>query len=94
MKEFESIDFNPEICRKELKEFKKLLDDNKDLNERGDILPFFKKNKHLSVFIGSYFPDIINFGKIAYVFSIYGDFVIKRNCVAESVMKSSIADLN
>ncbi|MCP4107228.1 MAG: DUF4263 domain-containing protein [Desulfobacteraceae bacterium] len=74
MKQFESFDFDPYICRKELKELKSLLDENRELKERQDILPFFRARKHLSVFAGSYVPDIVNFDMIAYEFSFYSDF--------------------
>lgn len=74
MKEFEPFEFDPDICRKELKELKVLLDENRDLKEREDILPFFKARRHLSAFAGSYVPDIVSFDMIAYELSIYGDF--------------------
>ncbi len=74
MKEFEPVDFDPDVCRSELKKLKNLLDENRDLNEREDILPFFRKRKNLSAFLGSYVPDIINSDMIAYEYSFYGDF--------------------
>lgn len=74
MKTFESIDFKPSKCRKELKELKHLLDTNDSLKERQDILPFFRKRHHLSVFVGSYIPNIISFDRLAFEYPIYGDF--------------------
>lgn len=74
MKAFEPVDFDPDICRSELEELKNLLDENRELNEREDILPFFRKRKNLSAFIGSYVPDIITSDMIAYEYSFYGDF--------------------
>ncbi len=74
MKEFESLDFDPDICRNELEELKNLLDENRELKEREDILPFFRERKNLSAFIGSYVPDIVNSDMIAYEYSLYGDF--------------------
>jgi hypothetical protein len=56
MKEFKHFEFSPRICRQELNELKEHLDNNFELNERKDVLPFFQSREHLSAFIGSYFP--------------------------------------
>jgi len=52
MKTFIKFNFNPKLCGKELAEFKKLLDSSSILDERKDILPFFRHRKHLSAFNG------------------------------------------
>ncbi|MCP4350667.1 MAG: DUF4263 domain-containing protein [Desulfobacterales bacterium] len=74
MKEFEPVVFEPAVCKRELEELKNLLNENRELKEKDDILPFFRARKNLSVFTGSYVPDIVNFDMIAYEYSIYGDF--------------------
>jgi hypothetical protein len=61
-------------CKKELAEFKKLLDGKASLSERDDILPFFKKNRHLASLIGSYNPKINRFDRIATEFNLFGDY--------------------
>ena len=42
--------------KKELGEFKKLLDGKATLSERDDILPFFKSHKHVAAMVGGYNP--------------------------------------
>ncbi|USR90776.1 DUF4263 domain-containing protein [Phormidium yuhuli AB48] len=74
MKSFENLSFNPILCRRELNELKSHLDRNSELKERRNVLPFFRERKHLSAFIGSYFPYINSFDKIAYEYDIFGDF--------------------
>ncbi len=63
----------------DLRAFKALLNDpNKpDLEERRDILPFFKARPHLCAFMGTYNPNIINYKEInlACEFDIFGDHV-------------------
>jgi hypothetical protein len=44
------------------------------LNERQDVLRFFRDREHLSAFIGSYFPYIANFNRLAFEYDIFGDF--------------------
>ncbi|MBI1930808.1 DUF4263 domain-containing protein [Candidatus Poribacteria bacterium] len=75
MKTFIKFNFDPKLCRRELDEFKELLDSRSTLDERRDILPFFRKRKHLSAFIGSYFSyQIYNFDRLAFEYSLFGDF--------------------
>lgn len=62
------------ICRSELATFKSLLASKKDLSEQKDILPAFKKLKHLSAFIASYVPSITQYDLLAHEFDIFGDF--------------------
>jgi hypothetical protein len=54
--------------------FKNLLDGKPSLSERHDILPFFKKNKHLAALVGSYNPRINSFDRIATEFDLFGDY--------------------
>ncbi len=74
MKSFIKLNFDPKICIKELDELKVFLDSSLKLDEQKNILPFFRKRKHLSAFIGSYVPDILNFDLLAFEYSIFGDF--------------------
>ncbi|MEM9275497.1 MAG: Shedu immune nuclease family protein [Cyanobacteria bacterium P01_F01_bin.143] len=60
-------------CVSELDEFDKLLQ-NEELQEAKDILPFFKKNLHLSAFLGSYVPNINRFDILKHEFTFFGDF--------------------
>ncbi len=75
MKDFLVHIFDPMCCRKELNELKALLDNQTELSEKNDILPFFKKRSHLSAFLGSYFVHLEEFDRLAYEYSILGDFV-------------------
>jgi hypothetical protein len=73
MKTFDKFSLNTQTLESELIKFKKLLNQEK-LDEFKDILPFFKKHKHLSAFIGTYHPNLIKPDKIAYEYDIFGDF--------------------
>jgi hypothetical protein len=74
MKTFLTFDFNVSQCLNEVCEFKKLLEEHSDLSENKDILPFFKKNQHLSAFIASYVPSISKYDLLAYEYDLFGDF--------------------
>jgi hypothetical protein len=87
MKIFESIEFSPSDCAIQLGEFKKLLDKKKELSERNDILPFFKKRKELSALVGSLHPKIYKYDKLAFEYNLFGDFVVDL-AIGDSVRKS------
>jgi hypothetical protein len=73
MRGLDFYDIDIKQCLVEREEFETLLRDNKELNERKDILPFFKERKHLSACIGWYAPD--NFcNQIKHEFTLFGDF--------------------
>ena len=74
MKEFIELEFDLALCKKELCEFKALLDSKSTLGERSVILPFFRKKYHLSAFVGSYFPYLSSFDRLAFEYSLFGDF--------------------
>lgn len=74
MKEFEEVVFDPVKCRKELNHFKKLLDSKKSLVERKELQPFFRRNKQLAAFLGTYVPDIGPANRLAYEFPLFGNF--------------------
>jgi len=76
MKAFNNPHFNPQICKRELDEFKELLSARTNLQERTDILPFFKQRKHLSTYIGTFVTNMKSFDQIAYEYELYGDFSV------------------
>ncbi|MBE9248615.1 DUF4263 domain-containing protein [Dolichospermum sp. LEGE 00240] len=83
MRGLDSFDIDIKQCWVELEEFENLLRNNKELNERKDILPFFKERPHLSACIGWYAPD--NFcNQIKHEFTLFGDFradLVVGDCV-------------
>jgi hypothetical protein len=74
MKTLEKFSISLAQCKKDLDQFKKLLDGKSSLSERDDVLPFFKSHKHLAAMIGSYNPKINGFDRLATDFSLFGDF--------------------
>jgi len=74
-KEFEKISFDAAQCRAEAQELRVLLAGNPVLEERKDILPFFKQRKHLSAFLGLYHPEIVRYDLVAHELPLFGDFV-------------------
>lgn len=75
MKNLKSHSFDAANCRQEWKELEQLLKSKVKLNERGDVLPFFKKRHDLSILICNYFPKIKKPDRFAHEYEIYGDFV-------------------
>jgi hypothetical protein len=75
MTDFQVVCFDPDLCLRETKELQALLASRASLDERADILPFFKARLQLSAFLGSYHPDIARFDLVAHEFSLFGDFV-------------------
>jgi len=74
LKTFDKHTFSAAECKKELQEFKALLAANSDLEERRDILPFFRQRRHLSSFIATYVNDIISADRLAFEFELFSDF--------------------
>jgi len=66
---------NASNCRKEWGDFDALLKTKSQLNEREDVLPFFKARLDLSILICNYFPRIRTPDRVAHEYEIYGDFV-------------------
>jgi hypothetical protein len=87
MKTFASHSFSIDECRAELDAFDSLLNSKIELNERDDILPFFRKNTQLASFISSYVPDIANPDRIATEYDIFGDFACDL-AIGDSTSKS------
>lgn len=72
-------DFKPHVhdlaaYRRELSEFRQLLDSRDELAERRDILPFFAKRPHLSSEIGKINGYLANPDRLAREFSFFTDF--------------------
>lgn len=74
MKALDKFSLNLARCKKELNEFKTLLDGKAALSERDDVLPFFKSHRHLAALAGSYNPKIHRFDRIATEFNLFGDY--------------------
>lgn len=74
MKTFESVNFDRKRCIEEVSALRKWLGRNAVLEERKQILPFFRKRRFLSAFLGSYGRDLISFDRIAFELSLFGDF--------------------
>lgn len=74
MKKFVSLSLDIGKVQKELKEFKKLLDENPELDENRQILPFFKSKVHLSTFIGQIDNKLIVPDLYAFEHPLFGDF--------------------
>lgn len=75
MKILQKHEFNAQDCRKEWQVFNDLLKSKSILNERSDVLQFFKESQNLSILICNYFPNIKKPDRLAHEYEIYGDFV-------------------
>jgi len=73
-KNLESITFNPAEFVEELESFHALLKSGAELSEQKDILPFFKKKKHLCAYIGTFSPNIGPATELAFEYPFFGDF--------------------
>jgi hypothetical protein len=70
----ETIVFDPAKFQQELQAFDGLLKSKSDLSERQDIQPFFKKNKHLTAYMGTFAPNIAVATEICFEYEFFGDF--------------------
>jgi hypothetical protein len=78
MTPFTTLTVNKRQVKADLKEFEELLNDpdKPELDERSDILPFFRSHHHLSAFMGFYNPLITSRNtELAFEFDIFGDHV-------------------
>jgi hypothetical protein len=75
MKNLKTHLFDATQCRQEWYEFEDLLKSKSKLEERKDVLPFFKKRHDLSMLICNYFPKVVEPNTFAHEYEIYGDFV-------------------
>lgn len=74
MKTFETIDFNPHQCRRELEIFRSLLSKKEELSEKQDLLPLFTEHKQLTALLGTFHPSISKMDRIAHDYDLFGDF--------------------
>ena len=74
MKKLNNFNADWNALNKELADFKQLLDQHDELDERKQILPFFAKNANLAAAIGMLFPETFRVDKLAFEFDIFGDF--------------------
>jgi hypothetical protein len=74
LKHFDEHSLQIEECRHQLHAFADLLAAKDELSERDDILPFFKSNRHLASFVGTYVPAIANPDLVAVEYDLFGDF--------------------
>jgi hypothetical protein len=70
----ESITFDPTAFDKELKDFETLLQSKANLSEKKDILPFFRKSKHLTAYLGTFAPNIGPATELCFEYEFFGDF--------------------
>jgi hypothetical protein len=70
----ETIVFEPAKFQQELSAFEGLLRFKADLSETNDILPFFKKNKHLTAYLGTFALNIAVATEICFEYEFFGDF--------------------
>jgi hypothetical protein len=75
MKNLKTHLFDAKKCRQEWCEFDDLLKVKPRLEERRDVLPFFKERHNLSMLICNYFPKLVEPNTFAHEYEIYGDFV-------------------
>jgi len=71
---FQALAFDLDQCRRDLDALDMLLAANRELGERGIILPFFKDHPHLSLFLGSYGTNLDTYDRLAYEFDLFGGF--------------------
>lgn len=74
MKDFLEITFDAVECRKELENYRLLLESKEALSERADLQPFFRRSRHLTAYIGAALGKIGVAKQVAYEFELFGDF--------------------
>lgn len=74
MKEFIELKFSIKKAEEELLEFEQFITGHPSLQERREILPFFREHPQLSAFIADIIPDMLRFDRLAYEYDIFGDF--------------------
>lgn len=69
----EPVAFDHALFEAELAALGALLASQADLSERDDILPLFRKRRHLSAFLGTFVPDFVPATELAFEFPFFGD---------------------
>jgi len=70
----EPVAFDPAVFRRELSEFDALLRSDSALRERDEVIPFFKKRKHLTAYIGTLSLRVAVASEVCFEFDISGNF--------------------
>lgn len=74
MKTFDDFAFDPWQCRRELAELSLKTKAPEVFSEHGDILGWFQNHKHLSAFIGAYFPYLAHPDRLAFDYDLFGNY--------------------
>ncbi|BBL76060.1 DUF4263 domain-containing protein [Methylomagnum ishizawai] len=72
MQSFEEFAFDPWQCRKELAGLAAKLNAPETFAHGPDILDWFRRHKHLSAFIGAYFPYLAQADRLAFDYDLLG----------------------
>jgi hypothetical protein len=74
MKEFLKVSFDLDQCRRDLADFRALLDGKQELEEAADVKPFFEARPQLAALIGSWGLRMSRCDLVAYQYQLFGDF--------------------
>ena len=74
MKPLEHFVFSLKDCFAELDALDGLLSSKLELQEREDILPFFRTHKNIAALIGTYAPTLVSIDRLNAEFTLFGDF--------------------
>jgi hypothetical protein len=88
----ESIQFDASKLEEELKAFEFLLT-KPNLREQKHVLPFFKKHKHLTSYMGTFAPNIGPATHLCFEYEFFGDFradILLGNLQAKEFVSSSL----
>jgi Domain of unknown function (DUF4263) len=87
MKEFSRHRMDLDSCRREIQALQRLLQKFSRLDERTQILPFFRRRPHLAALCGLYNSHIARFDLLAWEYDLFGDFSCDL-VVGDSVKKT------
>lgn len=74
MSDFTSVQIDLATVSKEIQEFQDLLDTSSSLQERADLLPFFKSRPQLTAWFGTVNTDLVRPDAVAYEHPIFGRY--------------------
>jgi hypothetical protein len=74
MKAFDSVRLDKTRCRKELAELRQWLAQHPILDEKRQILPFFRQRRQLAALVASCAGDLKDYDRIAFEYPLFGDF--------------------
>lgn len=75
MKNFQTFEFDPVLCRQELDKLRHLLNTKAELSEQRDLSPLFRESENLTALMGNLHPGITRADRIAQEYDLFGDFV-------------------